>query len=74
MIDHDAGSSGALAATNSRVAVLVANIGQGSQPLTPLDVMAVLQGGSSATVSDVQAIPDQHTTYLIEVCLTFMLI
>lgn len=62
------GTSGSLAATNAGVAVLVAILapGTGAQ-LGRSDVLAVLQGGSNATVSDVQPVPRQPSTFIIEV-------
>ena len=61
-----AGYSGALATTNSQTAVLVLTL------LTPAavntsDVSLALQGGAPGTVNDVQAFPDQASSYLIEV-------
>ncbi|BDA46711.1 Uncharacterized membrane protein YlbC at N-terminal half [Coccomyxa sp. Obi] len=61
------GTSGALAATNSPTAVIVASLGPFGGDLSVSDVSAVLQGGSAATVADVQPFPDEPATYLIEV-------
>ncbi|CAL8471326.1 g10868 [Coccomyxa elongata] len=61
------GSSGALAATNSPTAVIVASLGPFGGNLSVSDVSAMMQGGSTATVGDVQPFPDEPATYLIEV-------
>ena len=61
-----AASSGALATTNSDTAVLVLALPT-SVPVSLSDVSAVLQGGISGTVTDVQPFPDQSSSYLIEV-------
>lgn len=61
-----AGSTGALATTNSETAVLVLTL-PAPAPLNVSDISAVLQGGAAGTISDVQAFPDQASSYLIEV-------
>ena len=61
-----AASSGALAATNSGTAVLVLVL-PAAAPLSVSDVSAVLQGGASGSITDVQPFPGQSSSYLIEV-------
>lgn len=61
-----AASSGALATTNSNTAVLVLVL-PAPAPVSVSDVSAVLQGGATSTVMDVQPFSGQSSSYLIEV-------
>lgn len=61
-----AGSTGAVATTNGDTAVLVLTL-TAPAPVNVTDVSAQLPGGAAATVTDVQAFPDQASSYLIEV-------
>ena len=63
---HCAGSTGALATTNGGTAVLVLTLAAPA-PVNVTDVSAQLPGDAAATVTDVQAFPDQASSYLIEV-------
>lgn len=61
------GTVGALAATNSQSAVLVAQLSSGMPPLSASAVQALLEGLVPAAVStNVQAFPTQPNTYAIE--------
>ena len=61
-----AGYTGALATTNSQTAVLVLTL-LARAAVNTTDVSLALQGGAQGTVADVQAFPDQASSYLIEV-------
>ena len=61
-----AGYTGALATTNSQTAVLVLTL-LAPAAVNTTDVSLALQGGAQGTVTDVQAFPDQASSYLIEV-------
>ena len=61
-----AGYTGALATTNSQTAVLVLTL-LAPAAVNTTDVSLALQGGAQGTVADVQAFPDQASSYLIEV-------
>ncbi|CAK0785842.1 hypothetical protein CVIRNUC_009054 [Coccomyxa viridis] len=60
------GYTGALATTNSQTAVLVLTL-LAPAAVNTTDVSLALQGGAQGTVADVQAFPDQASSYLIEV-------
>ncbi len=63
----EAGTTGALAATNQPTAVIVASLGPFAGTLTTSDVSATSDTGASIAVSDVQPFPDEPATYMIEV-------
>ncbi len=58
---------GAIATTNSEVAVLVLTL-TAPALMSVADVSAALQGGAVGNVTDVQPFPNEPASYLIEVC------
>ena len=65
-LESCAGYTGALATTNSQTAVLVLTL-LAPAAVNTTDVSLALRGGAQGTVTDVQAFPDQASSYLIEV-------